>query len=163
MKQRIGYARVSTEDQHLNLQRDSLRQAGWHVIYKEVGSGKNAARLPNLTQIAANCSVRESASGASLRRSKRTAQRQLGRPRLHGPCRARVRWIREQANAARARGVQAAASPSLGRSRCARSRRSCVTRKSKLLTCPTLRHFPYSALQALFALLPRGTHNHRCT
>ncbi|NVN37920.1 recombinase family protein [Komagataeibacter swingsii] len=45
MNQRIGYARVSTEDQHLDLQRDALQQAGCSVIYEEAGSGKNAARL----------------------------------------------------------------------------------------------------------------------
>jgi len=45
MNQRIGYARVSTEDLHLDLQRDALQQAGCGVIYEEAASGKNAARL----------------------------------------------------------------------------------------------------------------------
>lgn len=44
MNQRIGYARVSTDDQHLDLQRDALQQAGCGVIYEEAVSGKNAAR-----------------------------------------------------------------------------------------------------------------------
>jgi DNA invertase Pin-like site-specific DNA recombinase len=45
MNQRIGYARVSTEDQHLDLQRDALQQAGCRVIYEEAAIGKNAVRL----------------------------------------------------------------------------------------------------------------------
>lgn len=49
MNQRIGYARVSTDDQHLDLQRDALQQAGCGVIYEEAASGKNTVR-PELEQ-----------------------------------------------------------------------------------------------------------------
>ena len=44
MNQRIGYARVSTDDQHLDLQRDALQQAGCSLVYEETASGKNAQR-----------------------------------------------------------------------------------------------------------------------
>lgn len=44
MNQRIGYARVSTDDQNLNLQRDALAKAGCNVIYEEAVSGKSAVR-----------------------------------------------------------------------------------------------------------------------
>ncbi len=44
MNQRIGYARVSTEDQNLDLQRDALHLAGVQSIYEEMASGKSAER-----------------------------------------------------------------------------------------------------------------------
>lgn len=49
MEQRIGYARVSTDDQNLDLQRDALARAGCAVIYEEHASGKNTDR-PELGQ-----------------------------------------------------------------------------------------------------------------
>lgn len=49
MNQRIGYARVSADDQHLDLQRNALRQAGCGLIYEEAASGKAAVR-PELEQ-----------------------------------------------------------------------------------------------------------------
>lgn len=49
MNQRIGYARVSIDDQHLDLQRDALQRASCSVIYEETASGKNAQR-PELAQ-----------------------------------------------------------------------------------------------------------------
>lgn len=49
MNQRIGYARVSRDDQHLELQRDALAQSGCNVIFEEAASGKNSAR-PELEQ-----------------------------------------------------------------------------------------------------------------
>jgi DNA invertase Pin-like site-specific DNA recombinase len=41
---KIGYARVSTEDQTLDLQLDALHQAGAESVYQEHASGKTAAR-----------------------------------------------------------------------------------------------------------------------
>jgi DNA invertase Pin-like site-specific DNA recombinase len=44
MNQFIGYARVSTDDQTIDLQRDALLAAGCQVIYEEKISGKNTDR-----------------------------------------------------------------------------------------------------------------------
>lgn len=45
----IGYARISTDDQHLHLQRDALQQAGCMKIYEDRASGARAAR-PGLSR-----------------------------------------------------------------------------------------------------------------
>lgn len=49
MNQRIGYARVSTDDQNLDLQRDALTRTGCVTIYEETAGGKSASR-PELEQ-----------------------------------------------------------------------------------------------------------------
>jgi DNA invertase Pin-like site-specific DNA recombinase len=41
---RVGYARVSTSDQRLDLQRDALLQSGCSKIFEEVARGANAER-----------------------------------------------------------------------------------------------------------------------
>lgn len=50
---RFGYARVSTDDQNLDLQRDALSRAGCDRLYEEKVSGKSAGR-PQLTECLAD-------------------------------------------------------------------------------------------------------------
>ena len=50
---KIGYARVSTQDQNLELQLDALEQDGCERIYQEKKSGKNKER-PELEQMLAH-------------------------------------------------------------------------------------------------------------
>lgn len=49
----IGYARVSTRDQKLNLQVDALKKAGCKKMYKEIASGAKADR-PKLSEMMNN-------------------------------------------------------------------------------------------------------------
>jgi len=45
MSNRVGYARVSTDDQNLDLQRDALTRSGCVHIYEETVSGKLSNRI----------------------------------------------------------------------------------------------------------------------
>ena len=50
---RLGYARVSTDEQNLDLQRDALAHAGCRQVYEDKASGKGADR-PELDHVLAD-------------------------------------------------------------------------------------------------------------
>jgi DNA invertase Pin-like site-specific DNA recombinase len=47
----LGYARVSTNEQSLDRQRDELTAAGAEMVYSEVGSGKKGALRPQWDEL----------------------------------------------------------------------------------------------------------------
>lgn len=68
----IGYARVSTDDQLLDLQRDALATAGCERVFEDTASGAKAERV-GLTALLAT--LRRGDTG---RTSSRVASRHLG-------------------------------------------------------------------------------------
>ena len=62
----MGYARISTGEQTLDLQRDALAQAGCEKTYTETASGAKADR-PVLRDVLGTCApATPSSSGASI-------------------------------------------------------------------------------------------------
>ena len=53
-KLRLGYARVSTDDQTTALQADALRRAGCHRVYQDTASGKAGVTRPQLEECLAD-------------------------------------------------------------------------------------------------------------
>lgn len=54
IKRRIGYARVSTDDQHLDLQLNALKKADCECIFTDQGISGNTSNRPGLKQVMAN-------------------------------------------------------------------------------------------------------------
>ena len=49
----IGYARISTDDQHLDLQRDAMAKAGCERVFEDTASGAKSERTGLLALLAA--------------------------------------------------------------------------------------------------------------
>jgi hypothetical protein len=48
---RIGYARVSTSDQNLNLQKDALREVGCERLFTDIAGNANLDLVASVTDI----------------------------------------------------------------------------------------------------------------
>ena len=69
---KIGYARVSTKDQKLDLQIDALKRAGCEKIFSDVISGASTER-PNLDAMLAQCRAGDTVVIYKLDRLGRTS------------------------------------------------------------------------------------------
>ena len=88
---RVGYARVATSDQRLDLQRDALLQSGCTKIFAEVARGATAERtalnfltmmsgVATLTRSVVDAVERDRAGGGRLQRAEDVEQRALPAP-----------------------------------------------------------------------------------
>ena len=55
MRRFVGYARVSTDEQNLDLQRDALRDAGCDAVVEDRGVSGAARERPGLTAALTTC------------------------------------------------------------------------------------------------------------
>jgi DNA invertase Pin-like site-specific DNA recombinase len=74
---KIGYARVSSDDQNLDLQIDALRQAGCERIYEEKQSGGRLDR-PEFTRLLENLRAGDTLVAWRLDRVGRSTQHLIG-------------------------------------------------------------------------------------
>ena len=61
---KIGYARVSTEEQNLDLQRQALQAAGCETIFEDHGVSGSAIERPGLAKALAKAGVEEAVAAA---------------------------------------------------------------------------------------------------
>ena len=57
---KLGYARVSTDEQSVSVQREELKAAGCDLIFAEAGSGKTSSGRPVLLKLLASLDHPES-------------------------------------------------------------------------------------------------------
>lgn len=159
MNQRRRYARLSTDDQHQGLQRVELQQAGCSVIYEEAASGKNAVQ-PELEQC-----------GKAMRAGDSLVVWRLDRLIRSLPDLAQIVNDLEERGVGfesltEKIGTGSATDKLIFRefaalvaSRCARSRRCYVTRKSMLPMWPDTMAFHVPRFSCTSASLLRDTHD----
>jgi len=83
----VGYARVSTEDQNLDLQRDALNRIGCEKIFEEKESGRSGTKRPAFE--AALVYLRP--QGKRMKVCDPMAGALSGRSQVRKPCRTRQR------------------------------------------------------------------------
>ena len=88
---KVGYARVSTDDQRPALQTDALHKAGCKTMFTDKGASSAAIKRPQLERCLKALEVRRCAHGLEARQARTVAGESVGTCRRASITRDRLR------------------------------------------------------------------------